>query len=98
VQPPQVDQLVADGHLRVQPALLRHVSEALPIGPGQRPPAEGHRAGVGGEHTEDDPHRGGLAGSVGADEPGQPAGGDVERDLLEHRTVAEVAAHAVESQ
>jgi hypothetical protein len=44
--------------------------------------------GVGRQHPEDDPHRGGLAGPVGADEPEQLALGDGARQVVEGDQVA----------
>src|SRR4029453_13324974 len=49
--------------------------------------------GVGGEDTEDDPHGGGLAGAVGADEPEHLPLGHGERHVVERDEVA-VAAGA----
>src|SRR5690606_17437681 len=43
-----------------------------------------------------DPHRGGLARSVGADEPEQLAGGDVEGQVVERDDVAEALGEPVE--
>jgi hypothetical protein len=68
VQPREVDELVAHAHLRVQPTLLRHVTEARPGLERHRPPVEAHLAAVGREHAEDDAHRSRLAGAVRADE------------------------------
>src|SRR3712207_7467568 len=44
-------------HLRVEPALLRHVAEALPDPQVQRTPLPAHLAGVGPADAEDDPDR-----------------------------------------
>ena len=79
VQPRHVDDLFADAHLRVQPALLRHVAEAPAHRGVDGPVAPADLAAVGLEHAEDDPHRGGLAGAVGADESEQLSWLDGER-------------------
>jgi hypothetical protein len=57
-----------------------------------RPVVPGHLARVGGEHAEDDPHGGRLAGAVGTDEPGHAARLDVKRDPVECPAVAEGTA------
>jgi len=88
VQPRQVDELVVHLHLRVQPALLGHVAEPAPGLEVHRraPPAD--LPGVGGEHAERDAHGGGLAGPVGADEPEQLPGADVEGHLGQRDNLA----------
>jgi hypothetical protein len=68
VQPTEVLDLLARPHLLVEPALFGHVAELLPVGVRQRPALPAHRAGVGLEHTHDDPHGRRLAGPVRADE------------------------------
>jgi hypothetical protein len=97
VQAAQVDELVADGHLRVQAPLLGHVPDPAADLAGQPTAFPGHLARVGGEHAHDDAHRGGLARAVRADEPGHAPGGDVEGHPVEHLPVAEPAAHRVEA-
>jgi hypothetical protein len=98
VQPAEVDDLVVHGHRRVEAAFLGHVAEAVADRSGQRPAVEGHLTGVGGQHAEDDPHGGGLAGAVRADEPGQPAARHGERDVLQNRPVPEAAADGIDVQ
>ena len=72
VQTRHVDELVAHPHLRIKAALLGHVADP-PAPPGaDRLAAPEDLAGVGGEHPEDDPHQGRLAGAVGADEAEHP--------------------------
>jgi hypothetical protein len=91
VQAREVDELVAHAHLRVQPALLRHVAEARPRGGVHPLSAPAHLAAVGREHPEHDPHRRRLAGAVGPDEAEQLAGRDGERDPVERDDVAVAA-------
>jgi hypothetical protein len=50
---------------------------------GVRPSADGRRPGVGRVQAEDDPHGGGLARTVRADEPGDLPGCDGERHTVE---------------
>ena len=90
VQAGEVDGLLEHPHLRVQAALLGHVAEAATVGVGELGAVEGHRAAVGGEHAEDDPHRRGLAGAVAADESGHAAVADIEADVCEHLLRAEM--------
>ncbi len=89
VQPAEEHQLVADLHLRVQPALLGHVTEVTPDRLGQRPAVPPHLAGGRGQHAEDDPHRRRLAGAVGPDEPGHPSRYDVETHVVQRQLFPE---------
>ena len=57
---------------------------AAAIGRGHLGAVERHGARVLGEHAEGDAHRGGLAGAVASDEAREPAGPDVESDIVEH--------------
>ena len=68
VQRGEVDELVEDRHPRIQPALLGEVAPrpAGQLGAGRAVPAD--LAGVRLEDAETDPHRGRLAGAVGAEE------------------------------
>ena len=68
VQLGEVDELVEDRQPRVEPALLGQVAPraAGQLVAGRAVPA--HLAGVGLEDAEADPHGGGLAGAVGAEE------------------------------
>jgi hypothetical protein len=72
-----------DGHLRIQPALLRQVPDVLGgAGTGRQPVEDRDRAGVGrddaGEHLEG----GRLARTVGTEEPHQLALLDLEADVI----------------
>ena len=84
VQPGQVDHLLEHLHLRVQPALLGHVAEVPAVRVGDGAAVQQHGAAVRGEHAEHDAHGGGLAGAVAADEAGEPARDDLERDVVEN--------------
>jgi hypothetical protein len=96
VQLREVHELVAHPHLRVQPALLRHVAEAGAGGGVDRGAVPAHRAAVGVEHAEHDPHGGRLAGPVRADEPAHPAGRPRERHIVERDEVAEAPRQSVQ--
>ena len=98
VQPGQVDQLLADLHPRVEAALLGHVADLAPGLQRDRCAVPPHLAGVGGEHAERDPHRGGLAGAVAADEAEDLAGADVEGHVVERDHVAVPLRHPVDLQ
>jgi hypothetical protein len=65
----EVDELLADTHLRVQASLLGHVADPPPDVLVDRTTAPPNLAAVGRQQTDDDPHRGRLAGPVRADEP-----------------------------
>ena len=51
---------------------------------------------IGGEHAEDDPHRGGLAGAVAADESREAAVADGEADVVEGEALAVALRDVVE--
>ena len=81
----EVDELVAHPHVGVEAALLRHVAEAPARLDVQGAAVVAHRPRVGGDHPEDDAHRGRLAGAVRAQEAhhlpgwhgdGEPVEGD----------------------
>src|SRR5690606_35858395 len=57
VQPGEVDELLADLHLRVEAAFLGHVADAAARVEVERAAAPAHLAGVGGEHAQRDAHR-----------------------------------------
>ncbi len=71
VEPREVDDLLEDLHLRVEPAFLGHVPESPAIGCRHLGAVERHRSGILRQHAEDDAHRRGLAGAVSADESGE---------------------------
>jgi len=87
VQPRHVDELVANAHLRIQAALLRHVSEPHSLLEADRAIVEQDLPAVGGEHPQDDPHGCGLAGAVRPDEPVHLPRADGERDAIERDDV-----------
>ena len=92
MEPREVDELLQHAHLRVEPAFLGHVAEPPPIGPAHGRPLPSDLAGVGVQDTQDDPHRGRLAGAVAADEPDQLAGRNRERHAVEGDDVVEPTA------
>ena len=90
----EVDELVEDLLLGVEPALLRHVAEAAAVGGGDRALVPQHLTPVEPEQPHHHPHRGGLAGAVAADEARQLTGRDVERDVVHHRALAEATCQS----
>ena len=99
VQPGQVDELLGHLHLRVEPALLGHVPD-LPAGrEGQRLARPADLAGSPAASTPRiDPHRGGLAGAVAADESEQLTRAHVEREVPQSDHVAVGLRHALDLQ
>jgi hypothetical protein len=102
-QPGEVDELVADAHVRVEPALLGHVAEAPPDLGADRLAAVADLSPVGLDHAEDDPHGGGLPGAVRAEEPadlagrhrhGEVVGGDPVPEALGQPADLEHSTHA----
>ena len=83
VQLAEVGQLLRHAHLRDTGRAPRACSRC---GGGPRRssgmPEPAHRAGVGREDAEHDPHRRRLAGAVAPDEPEQLARADLEREVL----------------
>ncbi len=69
----EVAELLGDPHARVQAALLGHVPEAQPRVAVDRRTGPADLAAVRAGQAEDDAHRGGLAGAVGAEEPDDAA-------------------------
>jgi hypothetical protein len=95
VQPTEVGDLLGHLHLRVEPTLFRHVPEDSPVIAAERRPAQAHRAGIGRQHAEDDPHRRRLAGTVSPDESGDAAVTDGETHLVERGSIAVCLGHPV---
>jgi hypothetical protein len=93
VQPGEVHQLAPDLHLRVEPALLRHVADPAAQLGADRGAVPRHGAGVGLGDAEDHPHGGGLAGAVRADEAGERARWDGEAHAVHRPTGAEGLGH-----
>jgi hypothetical protein len=98
VQPCQVGDLVDHRHLRVEPALLRHVAETAAALRAEGAAVQRDRARVRGEHPEQDAHRGRLARAVAADKPGQPAASHREPHVVQHPAAGEGPADPVELQ
>ena len=59
------------------------------------PPADEHLATVGSIEREGDPHRGRLAGSVGADEPRHPPAANRERQVVDGHRLSKPLRHGV---
>src|SRR6185437_13194952 len=96
VEAGEVGDVLPRLHLRVEAALLRHVAEAAAVLGRHGRAVEDDLAGVGLEDAERDPHGGGLAGAVAADEAGEASRTDVEAHVVERATVAIRLRDAVE--
>ena len=83
--------------VRVLSTLLKPDSGSARVA-GDRRAAPAHVAGVGLEHAERDPHRGRLAGAVGADEADDFACGDVEREAIERHRLSVASRHVAQLQ
>ncbi len=92
----EVHQLVDDGHGQVEPALLRHVAPRAARPRACRLPVPGDAALVRLHEAQDDPHRGGLAGAVGAQEAEDLPRTDGKGDAVEGLHLAEALAEAVD--
>ena len=79
----EVRELLADAHPRIQPALLRHISESEACRAIHRATLPADRAAVGAGQAEDAAHRRRLAGAVGSEEPDDAAGRGLERGAVE---------------
>ncbi len=88
VQLGEIDELLTDFHPWVKAAFLGHVADPPTGGKGDRTAVPANLPGVGGEHPERDPHRGGLACAVAADETEQFPDPHVEGHLREGDDVA----------
>jgi hypothetical protein len=91
-----VDQLVLHGHSRVEAAFLRHVADGAPVISGDRPAVPGDLTGRWGEQSEDEPHGGGLAGAVTADESDDLPPGNCQVNAVQHLVFAEASAHSTQ--
>ena len=98
VQPGQVDQLLADLHAGIQPALLGHVADPAAHVGVDRASVPADRTVVGLQHTQDDPHGRRLPRSVRADEAEDLACADVERQIGERTDRAIGLVETVELQ
>ena len=83
VQAPEVGELLADRHPRIEAALLRHVAEAQPLLQSDRPSVPEHLAAVGYHQAEDRAHRRRLPGAVRPEEAEHPTALDGERARVE---------------
>ena len=83
VQRAEVDELVEDGHPRVQAALLGQVAPRPARHLADRPAVPADRPVVGDHDPEADPHRRRLARAVGAEEAEDLAAADLEGQAVE---------------
>ena len=98
VQTPEVRELLADPHPRVEAALLRHVAEPQPLGQPDRPPVPEHLPRIELDEPEDRAHRGRLPGAVRAEEAEHPPARDGERAVVERLHCPEPLVHVRERQ
>ncbi len=87
-EPSEVGHHVDDGFLAVEPALFGQVPDATGGGP-VRLAVDGQGAGGRGGDAEQGADRRGLAGAVAAEQAERLAGGDVERQSVDHVPVPE---------
>lgn len=88
VQLRQVGQLWADLHLRVEPAFLRHVTDAPAQGKVDRLATQMYVPGVGGQDAERNPHRRRLAGAIATHKAEELAGLNLKTHVLQGDGVA----------
>src|SRR5204862_7337518 len=85
--------VLQDGQAGEQPDALERARDAEPgqlLGPGaQRAAGPADGAPLGPDEAADDVEERGLAGTVGADDPDDPAGSDGERPVVEGHQAAE---------
>ena len=99
MQPSEVLDLLADQHVRVQAAFLRHVAEAPALRlPDLGAPFHLTVAGVEVDQAEDGAHRGRLAGAVRPEEADHLAGGNREGEMVERDDLAVSTGQPVELQ
>ena len=87
--------VLGDGHVLERRIVLEHEADA-PLVRGQRghvPAAQADGAGVGLLEPSDHPQQRGLAAAAGAEQRGQRAVGDLERDVVEGHEVPELFGH-----
>ena len=92
------DELLQDLEAGIEAALLGEVAPGLPRHLRRWRAGPGHRAAVGPEDVQDDPHRRGLAGPVRTEEPEDLAALDAERDAVQGGDRAEVLREVVEDK
>ena len=93
VQTPEVRELLANPHARVEAALLRHVTEAQPFGRPDRLPVPEHLPRIELDESEDRSHRRRLPSAVRAEEAEHPPAADGERAVVERLHGPEPLVH-----
>ncbi len=83
MQPPEVLDLLAHQHARVQAPLLGHVAEAPSLGLAHGPAVPADTPGVQVDQAEDGAHGRRLARSVGTEKAHHLAGGNGEGEIVE---------------
>src|ERR1039458_9172256 len=68
------------------------------VAPRTRAAGHEHAAAGGRLQAQDDPEQGGLAGAVGADQPGELARADREADLAQHLSATKADADPIDSE
>src|ERR1700681_89298 len=92
----EIRQLLQDSHLGIEAALLGHVAEAPPCLERDRRSAPVDLSRIGGERAHHDPHRGGLAGAIGANESEELAGPNIEAQVAQGHQVAVAPRQSVD--
>jgi hypothetical protein len=97
VQAPEVLDLLPDVHARVQTAFLGHVAEAA-AAPVRSTGIPLHRTlpALRSRQTEDGPHRGRLAGSIGTQKADHLSGRHREGEVVEGGEISEAAGQTVQ--
>ncbi len=98
VQAPEVRELLADPHARIEAALLRHVAEAQPFGQPDRPPVPEHLSRIELDEPENGSHRRRLPCAVRAEEAEHPSAAHRERAVVERLHCPESLVHVREAE
>ena len=98
VEASEEHELIEDGHLRIEPALLGQVTPCRPRQASMVHASPGQRTAVRPEHAERDPHGRGLAGAVGPEESVDVALRDLEGQAVEGLDPTESLVEIVEDQ
>jgi hypothetical protein len=89
VQLAEEDELLAHGHLAIEPALLRQVADAVEVGARARMAEHADLAPVGADDVHQHPQRGRLARAVGTEQTEDGARRHRERDVVDGHRAAE---------
>src|ERR1035437_4415556 len=96
VQLTEIGKLLADEHARIETSLFGHVAETTTLRLTNDAAVPPHDTGVEIGPSEDRPHRGCLACTIGAQKPDDVARRDVEREVIERRERTKPATETLE--